>query len=224
MGPQRGRDCSGRRPEQLQVHLDHRAPLPRRVFAHVGQRGGGGVGARQDGAHPRGVGDLQPQPPGQPSGSAGRAGGDARPAQPRAVRVRHGTGSGEPRDRRLRSAARRDQGKLGRGDHGNPEDVAAAGLFVPQREELPSSQRRAADDARPRGGVQRPAQALRPYPSRAVGRRGESRARTRRRRRWGWGCWGSTWGRCGIWSRCSPPTRNTSATRSRSATTSTTTS
>ena len=98
--PRRDRAGQGRRPRGLQVHLGHRAPLPRRVLAPVRQRGVPRLPRRRHRAHPRRLRHLQHHPAGQPPGAGRGEGGDARPPVRRPVRVR----------RRPRLLDHRDQG------------------------------------------------------------------------------------------------------------------
>ena len=123
----------GGRRRRIQVHLDLRAPLPRRVLAHLGQRRLPRRAGEHDEAGPPRLGHLQPAAQGQPPGQGGRAGGHARPPHRGSLRVRHRSWRRQPRGHRVpRRAARhrrqRDQGDLGGGDRRVPEDVDAGDL------------------------------------------------------------------------------------------------
>ena len=85
----RARRRAGGRPLGLQVRVGHRAPLPRRVLAPLGQRGVDGVRARDHRAHPHRLGDHQHHAAGLPPRARRREGGDARPARAGSLRVRH---------------------------------------------------------------------------------------------------------------------------------------
>ena len=85
----RARRRAGGRSVRVQVRVGHRAPLPRRVLAPLGQRGVDGVRARDHRQHPHRLGDHQHHTAGLPPGARRREGGDARPARAGPLRVRH---------------------------------------------------------------------------------------------------------------------------------------
>ena len=79
----RARRRAGGRPVRVQVRVGHRAPLPRRVLAPLGQRGVDGLRAGHHRQHPHRVGDHQHHAAGLSPRAGGREGGDARPARAR---------------------------------------------------------------------------------------------------------------------------------------------
>ncbi len=82
-------------------------------------------------ADPHRLGDLQPEPAGQPPRAQRRARRHARPPHEPPLRVRHRPRRGVPRGRHVQHPRHVvDEGRVGRGDLGDRPDVGAQGLHV----------------------------------------------------------------------------------------------
>ena len=129
--------------------MAHRAPLPHRVLAHLGQRS---ARAAHPGPHredPRGLGHHQRDAAGEPPGARRRAGRDARSPEQRSLRVRYRSRFVDHRAGRLRHhRPRAHQRDVRRGDRRVQEDVARPDLLVRRALLLDARAQRAAEAVR----------------------------------------------------------------------------